>query len=65
MPTKLVIPPDSDDPDNPNEVAKPLLPAPVKTVLRCGYNISNGYLYCEIPYTKLTGLKIIPNDHEF
>ena len=41
------------------------MPAPVKTVLRHGYNILNGYLYCDVPYARLTGVHILPEDREF
>lgn len=61
---QLVIPPDPDNPDEP-AVIRPLFPVPIKTVLRHGYSITNDYLYCEMPYNRLTGVEILPGEREF
>jgi hypothetical protein len=63
VPTMAVIPPDPDSPYD--EMSRPLMPAPIKTVLRHGYKICNGYLYCDVPYARLTGVHILPEDLEF
>jgi hypothetical protein len=42
-----------------------LVPAPVKTVLRRGYKTKNGYVWCNIPYSKELGLLTEENDDEF
>lgn len=42
-----------------------LVPACVKTVLRNGYEIKDGYLICDIPYNKDTGLEEPEEDFEY
>ena len=41
-----------------------LVPAPVKTVLRC-YEIREGYVVVDIPYSPTLGLMAPPEDNEF
>jgi hypothetical protein len=42
-----------------------LVPAPVRTVLRHGYKIKDGYVWCNIPYSKELGLLTAEEDDEF
>lgn len=42
-----------------------LVPAPVKTVLRRGYKIKDGYVWCNIPYSKELGLLTESGDDKF
>lgn len=42
-----------------------LVPAPVKTVLRRGYKIKDGYVWCNIPYSEELGLLTEEDDDEF
>ena len=42
-----------------------LVPTPVKTVLRHGYEIKEGYLVCSIPYDKKIGLIVDKEDEEY
>jgi hypothetical protein len=41
-----------------------LVAAPVRTVLRRGYKIKEGYVWCNIPYSKELGL-LAEEDSEF
>jgi hypothetical protein len=42
-----------------------LCPAPVKAVLRAGYQIRRGYIVCAIPYSPAVGLLTDPADDGF
>ena len=42
-----------------------LVPAPVKTVLKVGYTIREGYVWCKIPYSKEIGLVTDEEDTEY
>ena len=42
-----------------------LVPAPVKTIIRHGYRIKDGYVWSNIPYSKETGLETEAGDDEF
>jgi hypothetical protein len=42
-----------------------LAPAAVKTVLKNGYTIRDGYVWCNIPFDSLTGLQEDLDDMEF
>lgn len=41
-----------------------LCPAPVKAVLRAGYEVRRGYVVCSLPYSKQCGLLTDPADDE-
>jgi len=42
-----------------------LVPAPVKAVLRRGYKVKDGYVWCNIPYSEELGLLTEEDDDEF
>jgi hypothetical protein len=56
----LVLLPHSKEP-----YEKHIIPAPVKTVLKRGYAVKNGYVSCDIPYSHLEGLITDEDDDEF
>lgn len=42
-----------------------LVPAPVKTIIRHGYKVKDGYVWSNIPYSKETGLITEAGDDEY
>jgi hypothetical protein len=40
-------------------------PAPVKSVVRAGWTVENGWIFCMLPYDQDTGLDTPPEDDEF
>lgn len=42
-----------------------LVPAPVRAVLRAGYTVRDGLVWCRLPYSPEIGLLIEDNDEEF
>jgi hypothetical protein len=42
-----------------------IIPAPVKTVLRAGYHLKEGLLWCTLPYEPDSGLVVEEGDLEF
>ena len=52
-------------PSLPGDPENNLVPACVKTVLRRGYTVKDGYVWCDIPYSKQFGLLVDDEDYEF
>jgi hypothetical protein len=56
----LVLLPGSNEP-----YERRIIPAPVKSVLKHGYTLKNGYVWCDLPYVPYWGLTTDENDREF
>lgn len=46
------------------DLTESLCPAPVKAVLRVGYQILRGYVVCDLPYSPDVGLQTDPAEDE-
>jgi hypothetical protein len=58
----IILPMDYDDT---SDLTGKLCPAPVKAVLRTGYQIRRGYVVCDLPYSPDVGLLTDPADDEW
>jgi hypothetical protein len=56
----LVILPHTEGP-----VEEHAIPLPVKTVLKTGYSVKDGYVYCDVPYDAAIGVVCDEGDDEF